>query len=176
MKKLPGLAYLTILAAALAVIFLLGPRLPEQVATHFTVAGTPDSWMTRERAVWSFAAFAAGISAFIPALSFLIRFLPADLLNVPRKDYWRLPENYPKACEDLLRWSFGIAALSVIFVSGCFLLLVRANRISPPALSSATVGGLAAIYLGVLAIGIVQLTRHFSSRPANDGIRDHDGT
>lgn len=162
MKKLPALIYLGVLAAALAVIFSLGPELPEKVATHFNFAGRPDGWMTRGQAVWSFAAFAVGISAFVPALSFVIRFLPSGSLNVPRKDYWRSPENYPTACAYLLQWSFGIAALSAIFVLGCFLLLVRANQISPPALNSAAMWSLAGIYLSSLAIWIVRLMRYFS--------------
>ncbi len=170
MKKLL-LVYLVVLAATLAAIFFLGSQLPDRVATHFNGAGSPDGWMPRGTAMWSSSAFATGFSAFIPALLFFIRFLPGRLLNVPRKEYWAQPDNYRRACAFLFRFSFWIATLCALFVCGCFVLLVQANRFNPPALNSAAMWFLAALYLGSLVMWTVGLLRFFSAATPPDPAR-----
>ncbi len=71
-----SLASLGGLAAFTASIY---GRLPELIATHFDVHGTPNGWMDRAYATWGIAAFSLGLWA-------LIRFSPRWL---PQASGWR---------------------------------------------------------------------------------------
>ena len=159
---LSALVFLIALVLGLGVIFWLGAGLPDRVATHFNAAGQADGWMPRGEAIKSFALFAAGISLLTPVLMFCIRFLPARLLNVPRKEYWTRPENYRAACVFLFRSSLWFATLGVIFATGSFVLLVQANQSLQAVLNNAGLLALTALYLGGLLAWIVWLVVYFT--------------
>src|SRR5689334_19191939 len=82
---------LSIIALAL-VLILTAPQLPERVASHFKVAGTPDGWMSRSAYLWTFAGLTGGMSLFILTLFYCLRFLPVSLINLPNRDYWLASE------------------------------------------------------------------------------------
>lgn len=66
--------------------------LPEKMASHFNAAGEADGWMSKN----SFFIFEGGILLLILAeftlIPYLIKILPASLINLPNKDFWLAKE------------------------------------------------------------------------------------
>jgi uncharacterized membrane protein len=139
--------------------------LPERVATHFDFRGDPDRWMTKEQHLILFTLFGLGFSSLFPALFYVIRFLPASLLNVTNPEYWRSAEHYPQACQFLFHQSFPLAAMAIIFVSGINLALVQANQTPQPHLHMLPTLLLTMAFLGGMGWWTLRLFRFFREIP-----------
>ena len=161
---------LVVFAATLIVAALW---LPERVATHFDIHGAPNGWMSRGQHLLLFGAFGIGISGFFVGLFFVLRYLPPSMMNVSNPEYWRAPENYPRACDFLFENSFPIATLVAFFVSGINLLLVRANLQPQPALSSSLTIALAAAFLSGMVVWVIRMLRFFRRIPKSE-VRAHE--
>lgn len=146
-------------------VFHFGAALPARVATHFDGAGLPNGWMTRSAHLLSFSMLGLGSSLFILVLTALMRFLPASMLNVPHADYWRSPEHYPEACAYLHRHSYGFATLLLLWFGALHVLIVEANRHTPPRMNSDALWILMPGLLVAVAVWAFTLIRHFYNVP-----------
>lgn len=108
--------------------------MPERMATHFDAAGKANGWMTRQKHGVFMLLTGLGVPGFILVLSWAMRFISPALLNVPRPQYWRAPENYPTACAILMRWGQWQAAGLWVWMTFLNRQIVLANQISPPRL------------------------------------------
>ena len=139
------------------------PLLPERVATHFDAAGRANGWMTRSQHGWGSAAVHLGVAAFLVGLGALMRLLPPGVMNLPNKDYWRRPENYPAACAFMRVWLRWLAAVMLVWGTLMDWQLVLANQVVPPRLDSTAVwvltGGFLAVVLGAVVWLILTFVR-----------------
>jgi len=92
--------------------------LPERVATHFNAVGQVNGWMSRSTHSTFMLLFGLGLPCFIMVLMWVMRFLPPNLMNVPKAAYWRSPEHYPAAMQFMQEWSRWFAAANC-FGSRC---------------------------------------------------------
>ena len=148
----------------LCLLFYLGSstsRLPARIATHFDASGQPNGWMNRSALVLFTAIFGLGFPLFVVGLSYMTRFFPNNLINIPHREYWLSPEHRGEAFDYLLLYSFWFACLAVCFVIGLHSLIIRANAQSPPALPGADTVGLIAFFLVGTAVWGVSMVRHF---------------
>jgi uncharacterized membrane protein len=164
-RHLPAVALTTTLAAALVSLPLSAAELPDRVASHFNAAGQADGWMSRESYLWGMAAVVLGMTAFIMGVFYVTRFLPTRTINIPRRDYWLAPEHRQETLNYLFRAGLWLATLNATLMLGLHWLLVAANRVQPPRLSSQVWWLLAAFLLAISAWSYV-LIRRFH-RPAS---------
>jgi len=169
MKIRPSVTIWTVSTiASIASVLLLAASLPERVATHFGTSGQANGWMTHSSHLIFFILFAIGFSSFVIGISYIIRFLPASMLNVPHAEYWRSPEHYRKACDFLFLHSFWFGALSSIWVAALHYLIVQANRTTPAVLDSAKMGGLTLAFLTGTGLWVAAMIWHFAHPPITD--------
>lgn len=152
-----------VLAALIFVIthFVWLGDLPQRLATHFDAAGKANGWMTRQKHGLFMLLFGLGLPAFILCLIWLMKFLPSSLLNVPQPDYWRAPENYPKACAIMLKWAQWLATGELLWMTQLNRQIVLANHLTPPRLASADTWYLTAVFLIMIGASILWLILRF---------------
>lgn len=152
-----ALATLTVLVGVLvALVIASDPWLPEKVATHFEISGTPNGWMSRS----VHAAFILGTAAFVAIVcagtTYLTRFLPDSMINIPNRAYWLAPERRRETDDKVFALGLWIACLTVAFILGLHLLIVRANRRVPVRLPAVEgVGLMLAFLAGIGALILV---------------------
>ena len=89
------------------------------------------------------------------------RFLPANLISIPNRDYWLSIERRRHTVDDLFAHSLWLSCLTLAFVGGVHFLIVHANNQMPRQLSTALILGLAGGFLAGLVIWIWRLVRRF---------------
>jgi serine/threonine-protein kinase len=134
-------------------VIQLAPLLPERVATHFGLHGEANGWMTASDHVRFLLGSGLGLAGLLVALCHVLRFLPSRLVNLPDPDYWRLPANYPEACEIVAHWSWHLGSLQLLFLGTLNYVLVAANQLSPPRLSTAAIF----LPMGIFLTGLIVL-------------------
>jgi hypothetical protein len=89
---IPLLVLILVAGMAIAQRAYYIPRLPPQVAVHIGPSGTVDRWETKEEFVDGTSRAWLAMPAIFAGLGLLavlsVRFLPAQLVNVPNKAYW----------------------------------------------------------------------------------------
>ncbi len=143
--------------------------LPERVATHFDGAGRANGWMSRAQHVWFSPLIHLGASAFILGLTSILHRLPPVLLNLPNKDHWRDPAQYPAACAFLREWSRWLAAVMLVWAIFMDRQIVLANQTQPPRLDSAAIWMLTACFLAATSAAVLWLLLKFRREPPRTG-------
>jgi len=157
------LLWILSLVFLIASVHWLGASLPDRVATHFGASGHPNGWMSRSSHLLFFTLFGIGFSSFVIGISYVVRFFPPSLLNVPHAEYWRSPEHYPEACDFLFHHSFWFGTLASLWLAAFHALIVQANHAVPVALDSAKIAALTLVFLAGIALWIAGLIWHFAN-------------
>jgi hypothetical protein len=99
------------------------------------------------------------VVAVIVGVAFLIRILPADLINLPHRDHWFAPERRDESRAKMFRHMLWLASLVVAFLIGVNHLTFRANLLGGgrPQLSSAGLVGLVVVFLAALGFWVARL-------------------
>ena len=162
MKKHSSAITLGLLVAAfVCLLAVTSPDLPSRVASHFDGTGQPNGWMSRSSYLIFTAAFGMGLPAVVVLGFLVLRRLPSDLINIPRRDYWLAPERRLATVTGLFRRSLWLACLLVAMMLGVHLLVVHANNQVPVRLSTPMILGLIGFFLTGIAAWILSLFRHF---------------
>jgi hypothetical protein len=157
-------------ALVLAVLYLCffgyltmsGPRLPARVATHFDAGGHPNGWMSRNDDLLFMGVFGLCFPMLVPAVSYLSRFLPDGLHNIPRQDYWFAPERRAQTMAYLFRQSLWFASMALCFVIGIQASVIRANTAAQAHLSGEFIVALAVGFIIGTALWVKAIFRHFN--------------
>lgn len=160
----PALILVLLYLSFVACLLASRPFLPERVATHFDGAGRPNGWMSRTGHLAFTLALGTGLPAVMVGTCFMVRYLPARMINIPRREYWLAPERRALTSTYLFRHSIWLGCLSVSFVLCIHLLILQANTggLAQPNLSSPAILALAGGYVVGLACWIVSMLRHFN--------------
>lgn len=148
------LAMLGILLASMAATYR---RLPDRVASHFSIDGRPDGWMSRPTYAGATLGGAVLVAALCAGPLYLTRFLPESMINIPNRAYWLSPERRDEADRRMLAFGLWLSALCIGLFIGLHLLTIRANRMQPPRLPTTDGLILMAVFLlgmGYLCIGL----------------------
>jgi uncharacterized membrane protein len=156
-----------LLVAAVFALRTVGD-LPEMVAFHFGANGVADGWMKRDRYGLLMLSFLVGVPALLVWVMAGLPRLTNGKGQIPNNDYWFAAERRPATEAFLLRHSCWLGCLTVAVVYGAHVLILRANAVTPPALSSDRFVVMVAAYLAGLTWWIITLMRHFQ-RPIDRG-------
>lgn len=167
-SKFPFALLLACAVAFACWVLYSGPLLPDKLATHFSVGGAADGWMSRDDHLMMITFLGYGLPALVIGLCIVVRFIPPRLLNVPHADYWRSPAHYPEACGILIDWSYLYGAVHLVWTGVLNALIVSANRAVPPQLDTTGVFVLSGVYLAAVAALVVWLIFRFLRVPAGE--------
>lgn len=168
---------LALVASYAVLVALTYGSLPERVATHFSGAGVPNGWMSRDGFVLFMGVMVAVLCGVFFGLPRLLAKVPTKSINVPNRDYWTRPENLPALQAILGRYMGWMGVLVVGFMVGLFALTLRANLDPVPRLEPSSAGLMLALFLVAdLAWLVLFLTRFMrvkdDGRSAGRGMRD----
>jgi len=159
--RIAGSVFLLLSAIFVLFLALSASSLPPTVATHFDGDGRPNAWMRSSSYLFFFIAFGTGLPVVIATLFYVIRWLPAGLINIPRRDFWLAGERAPETHRYLLVRGLWLACLMVLFMLAVHFAVVRANQVSPTRLAPQSVLVPAGLFFTALVIWIATFLRHF---------------
>jgi hypothetical protein len=135
-RGISSMSFLFVLSIAAAYIVLTSRSLPYLVANHFGPTGVPNGYMTR-------GSYIGLLMVFLVTLPVGFIFLPNRLLrnpqariNVPYSEYWLAPERRPGSVDFLCRHLARFGVVMILFIGYVHALVLRANALQPPMLSS----------------------------------------
>ena len=166
--RLPKIVYFLMLLMGLLEWMHVYPQLPVRMASHFDPYGRPNGSLPKETffLVMAFAIVMTGAIGFL--LPIAIAAAPAELINLPRKDYWLGLERREETFR-FLRARLEWFACGVLFV----LLYATSQAINANLPDNGPFRAKGMLYvllefLLVTAAGTVQLLRHFAGAPPRD--------
>lgn len=164
-SRLPKLIF-ALLALYAAVHFsAVYPQLPGVVASHFNDRGAPNGYQTKQAffGVLIIVSFVVVVIGF--AIPKLISVLPANLINLPNKNYWLAPERAAKTMEFLettCAW-FACALFLFNILVFDYAIQINLNPQHPP--SSARFWYVLAGFLGFVFVWTVRILAKFLRPP-----------
>lgn len=140
-----GIVFALLVACGVAFIWLTSSSLPGTVASHFQGDGYANGFIQRAAYIRFMLAFVLGLPLLLAAVSRFAFGNPDARINLPNRDYWLAPERKAETVSYLRRHLTRFNSVLVVFLCYVHWLVVRANQVQPPHLSSpGMVGGLAA--------------------------------
>ena len=158
-SRLASTAFLALLALLAAFIWTTSASLPHVVASHFGTSGSADGFMSR-------SAYRFVLLLLMIAIPLLLALLPLAAtikgglrLNLPNREHWLAPERRAETLHFLRAHGLWFASFVALFLAYVHLLVVEANRLEPPRLStSAMHAGLAVFFVALIAwLGVLYL-------------------
>ena len=162
------LSWIVFLLAAIALVgchLYWMPQLPVRIATHFDLAGKANDWSMRKdfAALWLIVPALVCVPMLV--LSSAMHLLPPTTLNVPRKDYWQQPQNYPRACAIIGQWMRYFAAATLVFMTYLDKQIVLANLATPARIDPAANTWLFVLPLVFVSLMVIGLIVKFARPP-----------
>jgi len=160
----PALAFLLVVAGALAFVWLTSLGLPPLVASHFGASGLANGFMPRSVYVPFMLGFVIGLPALLVVVTSLSMGHAKARINLPNRDYWLAPERRAQTIAVLRTGVMGFGVLLVVFLCYAHWLVVRANQSAPARLAESWfIGGLVVFVVATLA-GVWLLIGRFRRR------------
>ena len=153
-----------LLAAPLVVvgvqIALYRPLLPDQVPSHFDLAGNADDWSDRDTFLLLYSGLVVGMTAMFAFLIWVIPRTPRDLINLPNRDHWLAEERRDETFAFLTRNLLGYHVLTGLL----FAFLMHQTYLAalePEGVQRISIGAAVFGYLIGTGILLVALLRRF---------------
>ena len=105
--KIPRILIVLLVLSASVHFLTLYPQLPERMASHFSVTGVPNGWMSKTSFFVLFPVIAIVLIVVSVAVPKTIAVLSPEYVNLPNKEYWLAPERRAgtaKYLEGALTW------------------------------------------------------------------------
>ncbi len=135
--------------------------LPERVAIHFGLGGSPDGWATNLTSTLGMLVMHTLIFCSLYFFPRLLDRMPAKWISMPNRDFWLTPERRARARETISRhiWQFGTALFLFMLVAG--MLTIKANLSDPVRLDEGPLLIAVVIFLAYTVYWTVALLRAF---------------
>ena len=160
-KAFAAIVFAIFAIAVVAYLVSTGASLPQRLATHFDWHGQPNGWMSRPSYLRVFGLTGLGVPLLMIALLFAVRFFPAWMINIPRREYWLAPERRAQTFDCLLRWGLWFGCLFLAFLAAVHHLVVEANGRTPIAMPSG-IGAICILFLMAVLASTAGLLMHFA--------------
>ena len=142
---------LSVLVAAGAFVWLTSGGLPPVVASHFGPEGAADGFTGKSAYTALMVALVLGVPGLVASTAWLVRILPTQMINLPNRKHWLVPERRQATLEALASLSLRLATALAVFMCFMHWLVVRANAVQPPRLEESW------FFAGLGAFGAVTL-------------------
>jgi serine/threonine-protein kinase len=152
-----------LLVVVFAIVFVLSTSqfMPDIVGSHFGLAGHADSLMPRGFYIRFMLSLLLGLPLLLVVIPNLFLSSSTARINLPNRDYWLAPEQRADTIAFLRNHNLRLGSILILFFCYVHWLVVQANRVHPPHLSSFWfVGGLVMFIVANL-IWTVALFRRF---------------
>jgi uncharacterized membrane protein len=153
------------LASALSALFVLwlGSKLPETVASHFNVSGSPDSYLPRSTFVALFALLCSALPTFVWWLQ--VRAAAQGKAKIPNSQRWFSPAEKERTEQFLINHAAWLSSLLAVLLCYIFWLVFQANSLSSPLPMQAVFLGLL-VFLLLTAVWLYALHARFGRKDA----------
>jgi hypothetical protein len=159
------LRFVLLAACAAAFIWLTSSGLPNVVASHFEADGYANGFASRGGYVAMMLAIVAGVPTLLVIAMHFALGRPGARISLPNRDYWLAPERRDETVSYLRRHMATFAGALMAFLCYVHWLVVRANEVQPPRLSSPWVNTGLAAFIIFAVIWTRMLLRRFRVRP-----------
>ena len=142
---------------------------PSQMAAHFDIQGNPDRFVSRAEFFWyQIQTVLVVIGVSIP-LQVIFLVLPANLINMPNREYWLAPERRDETIGRLTSFAAMMFGIILLAVQAGFELSVKANLQTPIVFNAQWM--LLTMTVAFIAIGLMLflLIASFRLPPRNAG-------
>ena len=129
MKRFP-LATWTLIAGVIASmlqIAMMGPLLPERIASHFGASGEANGYMDRSSFLTLHGFLAVFLTLMISGVSFLLPSLPNESINLPNKAYFLAPERRRETLDYLISRMMVFNSATLLLITAIFQVVYEAN-------------------------------------------------
>lgn len=135
--------------------------LPTNVAVHFDANSAPDGWVSRtEYGIFSIL-FLIGLPLILFGIMAGLPRLTNGKGQIPNNEYWFAEERKQQTETFLLKHSSLLGTMTVAVLYGMHVLIVRANELNPPKLSTDRFLTMTFFYVCGLVWWSVAFVRHF---------------
>lgn len=160
-RRLALLVFLLVCALSLAQLVLAFGALPQRVPTHFSLAGQPDAYGSRNGLIILNTALLIFDALLFLGLPWLMERLPDDLINLPRKEHWLAPERRRATLAALGTYLLWMGTATQVLMMD---LLAQTVRVGTGAQSALGHGPLSlGLYLVFTGLWVAALFRRFAS-------------
>jgi uncharacterized membrane protein len=135
--------------------------LPDRVAIHFGLGGSPDGWATKQSNTLIMLAIHTLVFCSLYFSPKLLEAVPVRWISLPNRDFWLRPERRAQAMEKMSRsvWQFGTALFLFLLFMGY--LTVKANLSDPVRLDEGPLWFALVIFLIYTGYWVVALLKAF---------------
>jgi len=144
----------------IALTVVMAQYLPERVATHFSFSGAPNAWSSNLTNTIFFSAMYLVMNLLFLSIPWLLRKLPASMINMPNRDYWLAPERREPSIKRVGAYMAGFAVGMNLFMMAVESLTFTANRSLVP-LSPVGLIVISAVFLAALIFWCVRFVLAF---------------
>jgi uncharacterized membrane protein len=169
---LAAIVYLCVVHA-LAVV-MTARSLPLTVASHFNFSGAADAHLERDAYAGIMVAIGVSLIVLLFLLVWLATRLPRSMVNIPRRDYWLSEEVLPVTKAYLNLFALRVALVTILYLNVANLLVIEANKITPPRLEPIPFSVALAVYVLCMAGFVIALVRHFRQGRGDSGLFNRD--
>jgi uncharacterized membrane protein len=135
--------------------------LPAKVAVHFDANSAPDRWVSREQYGIFALLFLIGLPLILVAVMAGLPPLTGGKGLIPNNEYWFADERKQQTKSFLLQHSSWLGTMTAAVIYGTHVLVMRANELYPPKLSTDRFLIMIFFYLGGLGWWTIAFLRHF---------------
>ena len=161
MRSLAVALLVALFAAAAALLYATSDGLPAQVASHFNLSGYADGYMPRSSYLLFMSLVTFGVPLLIIEANIVLpRFVPR-LVRIPARDYWLAQERRAETLASIATSGVLIACLITGFMIAVHLLVVEANKRTPPKIEGELLWVLIAVLVAAMLAWQVFRWRRF---------------
>jgi hypothetical protein len=161
LRIVPSVVFIALYTALVCWVAQSSWLLPERPATHFDADGHANGWMNRA----TYLLLISGLPGLMAAIFWLVSQSATHfprLLSIPRRDYWLAPGRRAETAALLARWLLWLACGVTVFFGVLHALVIQANQVKPPHLSSGPLLALVIAFLLAVMVWIVVLMRRMA--------------
>ncbi len=154
-----------LVAGAAGFVWLTSLSLPDVVASHFAGNGSANGFTSRGAYIGLMLALVVGLPALLTVVSHFGLGSPKARINLPNRDYWLAPERRAGTVSYLRGHLARFSAVLVVFLCYVHWLVVRANAVRPPHLSTPWINAGLVGFVVFAIVWIRLILRRFRNRP-----------
>jgi len=155
------IALLLLLLVLAAFVWLSSSALPEVVASHFGSNGAANGYMPRGIYIVLLLVLIVGVPLLLALLPAAVAGKGGRNLSIPNREFWLAPERRESTVAFIRVHGLWFAAAVALFMAYVHWLVVQANALRPPHLSTAGITAGLLVFFLLLVVWLAVLYARF---------------